>query len=99
MKKHIKMNVLVLGSGGREHAFVWKISQSKHCNNIFALPGNSGTSKFATNLAVELSDFNGIKKVVVENKIDMIIVGPEAPLVSGIHDFFLQDMSSAPNAS
>ena len=91
MKKHIKMNVLVLGSGGREHTFVWKISQSKHCNNIFALPGNSGTSKFATNLAVELSDFNGIKKVVLENKIDMIIVGPEAPLVSGIHDFFLQD--------
>ena len=85
------MNVLVLGSGGREHTFAWKISQSKHCENLFVAPGNSGTESIATNLKVNVDDFFGIKKVVLENRIDMVIVGPEAPLVNGIHDFFLND--------
>ena len=85
------MNVLVLGSGGREHTFAWKISQSKHCQNLFVAPGNSGTESIATNLKVHVDDFFGIKKVVLENRIDMVIVGPEAPLVNGIHDFFLND--------
>ena len=85
------MNVLVLGSGGREHTFAWKISQSKHCENLFVAPGNSGTESIATNLKVHVDDFFGIKKVVLENRIDMVIVGPEAPLVNGIHDFFLND--------
>ena len=85
------MNVLVLGSGGREHTFAWKISQSQHCKNLFVAPGNSGTESIATNLKVHFDDFFGIKKVVLENRIDMVIVGPEAPLVNGIHDFFLND--------
>ena len=85
------MNVLVLGSGGREHTFAWKISQSQHCKNLFVAPGNSGTESIATNLKVNVNDFLGIKKVVLENRIDMVIVGPEDPLVNGIHDFFLND--------
>lgn len=85
------MNILVLGSGGREHTFAWKISQSQHCENLFVAPGNSGTESIATNLKVHVDDFFGIKKVVLENRIDMVIVGPEAPLVNGIHDFFLND--------
>tara|TARA_B100000900_G_scaffold394690_1_gene392335 strand:- start:30 stop:1301 length:1272 start_codon:yes stop_codon:yes gene_type:complete len=85
------MNVLVLGSGGREHTFAWKISQSQHCKNLFVAPGNSGTESIATNLKVHVDDFFAIKKVVLENRIDMVIVGPEAPLVNGIHDFFLND--------
>ena len=85
------MNVLVLGSGGREHTFAWKISQSQHCKNLFVAPGNSGTESIATNLKVNVNDFLGIRKVVLENRIDMVIVGPEDPLVNGIHDFFLND--------
>jgi len=85
------MNVLVLGSGGREHTFAWKISQSQHCENLFVAPGNSGTESIATNLKVSVNDFLGIKKVVQKNRIDMVVVGPEAPLVNGIHDFFLND--------
>ncbi len=85
------MNVLILGSGGREHTFAWKISQSQHCENLFVAPGNSGTESIATNLKVSVNDFLGIKKVVQKNRIDMVVVGPEAPLVNGIHDFFLND--------
>jgi phosphoribosylamine--glycine ligase len=85
------MNILVLGSGGREHTFAWKIAQSKHCSKLFVAPGNSGTKALATNLDIGVTDFEAIKSAVVTNKIDMVIVGPEDPLVQGIHDFFLND--------
>ncbi len=85
------MNILILGAGGREHAFAWKISQSPLCRNLYAAPGNSGTSSLATNLSVSVVDFEGIKKQVLAHSINMVIVGPEDPLVNGIHDFFLND--------
>ena len=85
------MNILVLGSGGREHTFAWKISQSEHCKNLFVAPGNSGTSSIATNLDINVNDFPSIKKEVLNNNIDLVIVGPEDPLVNGIHDYFLND--------
>lgn len=84
-------NVLIIGSGGREHAIAWKISQSPLLNNLFIAPGNAGTSEVGTNISVGVSDFEGIKKTVVDNKIDLVLVGPEVPLVEGIHDFFLAD--------
>ncbi|NNL80809.1 MAG: phosphoribosylamine--glycine ligase [Flavobacteriaceae bacterium] len=85
------MNVLILGSGGREHTFAWKISQSDLCDELFVAPGNSGTREIATNLAIKVGDFEGIKTAVLERNIDMVVVGPEDPLVNGIHDFFLND--------
>ncbi len=85
------MNVLILGSGGREHAFAWKIAQSSKLKNLFIAPGNAGTSDFGTNLDINVSDFYKIKSAVLENKIEMVLVGPEVPLVEGIHDFFLAD--------
>jgi len=87
------MNILVLGSGGREHAIVWKLSQSRKITRIFTAPGNAGTSAHGTNLPVDPEDFEAVKKAVLENNIKMVIVGPEAPLVAGIHDFFLGDVS------
>ena len=85
------MNVLILGSGGREHAFAWKLSQSPKLKNIFIAPGNAGTASVGTNIPIQVNDFNAIKKIVLENTINMVIVGPEDPLVNGIHDFFLAD--------
>ena len=85
------MNILILGSGGREHTFAWKISQSPLCKNLFVAPGNSGTSQIATNVNISVTDFESIKKLALENQIDMVVVGPEDPLVVGIHDFFLND--------
>ena len=85
------MNVLILGSGGREHAFAWKIAQSNKLNKLFIAPGNAGTSDFGTNLDINVSDFDKIKKIVLENNIKIVLVGPEVPLVEGIHDFFLAD--------
>jgi phosphoribosylamine---glycine ligase len=85
------MNILILGSGGREHAIVWKLAQSKKVNRIFIAPGNAGTGVLGTNLKVDPEDFEGVKKAVLDNGIKMVVVGPEAPLVGGIHDFFLQD--------
>ncbi len=85
------MNILILGSGGREHTFAWKIAQSKHINTLFVAPGNSGTATIATNLEIAVTDFEAIKTAVLKHKITMVIVGPEDPLVLGIHDFFLQD--------
>ncbi len=87
------MNILVLGSGGREHTFAWKIAQSPKCKSLFVAPGNSGTAKIATNLSISVTDFDGIKNAVLENEINLIIVGPEDPLVQGIHDYFLDDQS------
>jgi phosphoribosylamine--glycine ligase len=85
------MNILVLGSGGREHTFAWKLAKSNRCKNLFVAPGNSGTSAIATNLTIGVTDFDAIKKAVIQNKIDLVVVGPEDPLVQGVHDFFLQD--------
>ncbi len=85
------MNILVLGSGGREHTFAWKIAQSNRCKGLFVAPGNSGTEAIATNINIGVTDFEAIKVAVLEHKINIVVVGPEDPLVQGIHDFFLQD--------
>jgi len=85
------MNVLILGSGGREHAFTLKLLESKKINQIFVAPGNAGTHKIATNIDISVTDFKTIKNVVLKNDIKMVVVGPEVPLVAGIHDFFLAD--------
>lgn len=87
------MNILILGSGGREHTFAWKIVQSPLCKKLFVAPGNSGTSKIATNVNIGVTDFKAIKELVIEKGINMVVVGPEDPLVLGIHDFFLNDES------
>lgn len=85
------MNILILGSGGREHALTWKLAQSKKVDRIFIGPGNAGTSDYGTNLNINPLNFQEVKKAVLENNIDLVIVGPEAPLVEGIHDYFLND--------
>ncbi|MFZ5551959.1 MAG: phosphoribosylamine--glycine ligase [Bacteroidota bacterium] len=85
------MNVLILGSGGREHAFAWKIAQSSQLEKLFIAPGNAGTSQHAVNVNLAVNDFKGIKKFVLENNIQLVIVGPEDPLVNGIYDFFAGD--------
>jgi len=85
------MNVLVLGSGGREHAFAWKIAQSKQLQNLFIAPGNAGTAHCGTNVNIGVNDFESIKNLVWEKDIDLVLVGPEDPLVKGIHDYFLND--------
>ena len=85
------MNILILGSGGREHTFTFKLAQSKNVNKIFVAPGNAGTSEIATNLPISATDFTAIKEAVLSNSIEMVIVGPEAPLVAGVHNFFLAD--------
>jgi phosphoribosylamine--glycine ligase len=85
------MNILIIGSGGREHAFAWKISQSPKTEKLFIAPGNAGTAEFGTNLGIDVTDFNSIRKAVLDNQINMVVVGPEVPLVEGIHDFFLAD--------
>lgn len=85
------MNVLILGSGGREHAFAWKLAQSKQLENLYIAPGNAGTAQCGTNVNISISDFEAIKNLVWEKSIDMVLVGPEDPLVNGIHDYFLQD--------
>ena len=85
------MNILILGSGGREHALAWKLAQSKKVGRIFIGPGNAGTSGSGTNLDIDSLNFKEVKKAVLENKIDIVIVGPEAPLVKGIVDYFLED--------
>lgn len=85
------MNILLLGSGGREHALAWKISQSKKVNNLYIAPGNAGTGNVGTNLPIAADNFAEIKKVVIEKQIDMVVVGPEDPLVKGVYDFFAND--------
>lgn len=82
------MNILILGSGGREHALAWKIKQSPNCDELFVAPGNAGTMQLAKNIPLNILDFSEIASFCLENKIDMLIVGPEAPLVEGIYDFF-----------
>lgn len=85
------MNVLILGSGGREHTFAYKLSESPKVNKLFVAPGNAGTNKIAINIDVNPTDFQLVKEVVLKNEISMVVVGPEAPLVAGVHDFFLAD--------
>ena len=85
------MNVLILGSGGREHALAWKVSQSSSCNKLFIAPGNAGTNDVGENVNISVIDFKKIKEFVVKENVEMIIVGPEDPLVHGIYDFFNND--------
>ncbi|WP_462317197.1 phosphoribosylamine--glycine ligase [Marinilabilia sp.] len=85
------MNILLLGSGGREHALAWKMRVSPLLDNLYIAPGNAGTSLLGNNLDIAPDDFNGIKKAVLNNDIDMVVVGPEVPLVKGVTDFFLND--------
>ncbi len=82
------MNVLIIGSGGREHAIGWKISQSKQCENLFFAPGNAGTAEVGTNMPLDVNDFEGLRKLCIEEQIGMVVVGPEQPLVEGIVDYF-----------
>lgn len=83
------MNILIIGSGGRESAFAYKLSQSKRLQNLFIAPGNAGTGAYGKNVALKVTDFDGIASFVLENDVNMVLVGPEEPLVKGIHDYFL----------
>ncbi|WP_438989327.1 phosphoribosylamine--glycine ligase [Polaribacter sp.] len=85
------MNILILGSGGREHAFTLKLLESNKVNQLFVAPGNAGTANIATNININPTDFKAVKQTVLDNDIKMVVVGPEAPLVAGVHDFFLAD--------
>jgi phosphoribosylamine--glycine ligase len=86
------LKILILGSGGREHAFCWKISQSKLCSELFTAPGNAGTAQFGENIPVNINDFEAVKNICVSKNIEMVVVGPEEPLVNGIYDFFKNDV-------
>ena len=85
------MNILVLGSGGREHTLSWKIAQSKQTDKLFVAPGNAGTAAIATNVPISPNDFEAVKNLVVQEDISIVVVGPEDPLVQGISDFFSSD--------
>jgi len=85
------MNILLLGSGGRESAFAWKMSQSPLCSSLFIAPGNGGTAAYGKNINVNPNDFAAVKALVLKEQIEFVVVGPEEPLVNGIHDFFLAD--------
>lgn len=85
------MNILIIGSGGREHALAWKLKQSADCGQLFIAPGNAGTSGCGTNIAIGVNDFIAQKQFCLDNNIEMVIVGPEEPLVKGIYDFFKKD--------
>lgn len=85
------MRILLLGSGGREHALAWKIAQSKKCEKLFIAPGNAGTSQLGTNVNISVNDFDALKNFAVDNHINMVVVGPEDPLVNGIYDEFKRD--------
>ena len=85
------MKVLLLGSGGREHALAWKISQSSILETLYIAPGNAGTRQYGKNVNIAATNFEEIKTFVLEKNIEMVVVGPEEPLVNGIHDFFLED--------
>jgi phosphoribosylamine--glycine ligase len=85
------MRILLLGNGGREHAFAWKLSQSPACQALFIAPGNAGTKQHGINLAISPNDFPAVKAAVLENQVDLVICGPEEPLVRGIQDYFAAD--------
>src|SRR5690606_12351190 len=83
------MNILIVGSGGRESAFAWKLAQSPQITQLYIAPGNAGTSTYGQNIPLRVTDFEGIADFVLEHAVDMVVVGPEEPLVKGIHDYFL----------
>lgn len=85
------MNILIIGNGGREHAFAWKISQSSRCDKLFVAPGNAGTAALATNVPIAVDNFEALGKLCIEQAINLVVVGPEAPLVKGIRDYFEQN--------
>ncbi len=85
------MNILIIGSGGREHAFAWKIAQSQKLSKLFVAPGNAGTATIATNLKIDILNFEAVKNEVLKHQINLVLVGPESILVAGIHDYFLDD--------
>ncbi len=87
------MNILIAGSGGREHALAWKIKQSPLCKSLFIAPGNAGTASVGTNVPVEITDFEALSSFCLKNNIDMLVVGPEEPLVKGIYNYFKSDPS------
>jgi phosphoribosylamine--glycine ligase len=87
------MNILIIGNGGREHAFAWKIKQSDRCNKLFVAPGNAGTAELATNVPIAVDNFEAIARFCLEQNINLVVVGPEAPLVKGIRDYFEQDQN------
>ena len=89
------MNILILGSGGREHTFAYKIAKSERCSRLFVAPGNAGTDSIATNVPIAVTDFESIKELVLKEEITMVVVGPEDPLVRGISDFFAEDSELA----
>jgi phosphoribosylamine---glycine ligase len=89
------MKILLLGSGGREHALAWKMLKSKECKELYVAPGNAGTAAIATNVDISATDFDAIKAFVIDNRITMVVVGPEDPLVKGIYDFFRDDKELA----
>jgi len=89
------MNILLLGSGGRECAFAWKMSQSAQCSKLFIAPGNAGTSAYGKNVNINANDFEAVKAFALKEGIELLVVGPEEPLVNGIHDFFVNDASLA----
>ena len=85
------MTILLLGSGGREHALAWKMLQSSKCTSLFVAPGNAGTASIAKNVALNPIDFEAVKAFVLKEKVEMVVVGPEDPLVLGIYDYFKND--------
>jgi len=85
------MNILILGSGGREHTFAWKIKQSPLCDELFVAPGNGGTAQIAQNVDIGVTDFDAMKAFVIEKNIEILVVGPEVPLVEGVYDYFKND--------
>ncbi len=87
----MSVKILLIGSGGREHAFAWKLSQSKKCGKLFIAPGNAGTKDCGENVDLDVKSFSAVKEFVLQNKVDLVIIGPEEPLVNGITDFFLED--------
>ena len=88
------MNILIIGNGGREHALAWKLKQSPLCNELFIAPGNAGTANVGINVDLSITDFEGLASFCISNKIKMLVVGPEEPLVRGIYDFFAADAAS-----
>ena len=89
------MRILLLGSGGREHALAWKIAHSKQCSKLFIAPGNAGTGAVGENVSIGVNDFERLKEFTIEQKVDMVVVGPEDPLVNGIYDAFKEDKRTA----
>ena len=82
------MNIGIIGSGGREHSICYKLKQSKKINSLYCIPGNAGTSEISKNINVDINNFNKLYEIIVEKKIELLIIGPEVPLVNGITDFF-----------